>query len=578
MSTTAPMKLAALCCTYLRPGTLGQLIESFLRQDYPRDRRELVILDDAGQYENQEGDGWRLISVPRRFHSLGEKRNACAALASPDAEGFLVADDDDLYLPHWFSASAKALAQAEWSRPGLVLIEEDDRLKEHDTGGLYHGGWAFRRAAFYRVRGYGPHDNGEDQELAGRLVAAGVTEADPCKPAPPFYIYRVNNGSYHLSHMGDRGYQELARTAGQKETISVGWPRDYSAMPTVKRFAFAPHVSGKDGLIPVELIGPINAPGANGPTNGMFALQKALKKRIAEGLDWLSIKSLPVSKGALPWFWHWDDRRYAMWWDSEGLPFVQGPNMLFTHSGSPRIDAEECALLDAKNCRAMFCHSEWYRDLIAKHRGPTNASPIHLWPYPIDPWPGEPLPAEHDLLIYAKNGHRPGLLEHLAELYPRHVQIHYGQYRREQLYDAARKSRACAYLADDDHGPLALQEILLAGCPVVGVRTGAAFVQHGATGMLVDRLPPGRSCISSDADHAVLASFVSAIAAAMALDRAVVRDAATEAFATERVADRVIGLLANARAATVLPVQPYPAAIPEAARLLDTFHSTSCCG
>ena len=148
---------------------------------------------------------------------------------------------------------------------------------------------------------------------------------------------------------------------------------------------------------------------------------------------------------------------YAAWWDSEGLPFIQGPNMLFTNSASPRIDAEECALLDAANCRAMFCHSEWYVELIRKHRGPANESPIILWPYPIDPWPGEPLPDEYDLLIYAKNGHRPQLLEHLAEIFPRHIQIHYGSYRREELFEAARRSRACAYLADDDHGPLALQ-------------------------------------------------------------------------------------------------------------------------
>ena len=40
----------------------------------------------------------------------------------------------------------------------------------------------------------------------------------------------------------------------------------------------------------------------------------------------------------------------------------------------------------------MFCHTEWYRDLIAKHRGPANKSPIILWPYPIDPWPDGPLP------------------------------------------------------------------------------------------------------------------------------------------------------------------------------------------
>jgi hypothetical protein len=73
--------------------------------------------------------------------------------------------------------------------------------------------------------------------------------------------------------------------------------------------------------------------------------------------------------------------------------------MLFLNSATPRIDADECALLDAANCRAMFCHKPWYRNLIAKYHGPANKSPIIMWPYPIDPWPGEPLPDEYDLLI-----------------------------------------------------------------------------------------------------------------------------------------------------------------------------------
>ncbi|MDP1563431.1 MAG: hypothetical protein Q8M16_18780 [Pirellulaceae bacterium] len=147
----------------------------------------------------------------------------------------------------------------------------------------------------------------------------------------------------------------------------------------------------------------------------------------------------------------------------------------------------------------MFCQSEWYRDLIANYRGPANQSQIELWPYPIDPWPREPLPDEYDLLIYAKNGHRPGLLEHLAELYPNHIQFHYGQYKRADLIEAARRSRACAYLADDDHGPLALQEILLAGCPTVGVRTGAFFCKMESLGFgsrnchrVDERFPPNR--------------------------------------------------------------------------------------
>ena len=184
---------------------------------------------------------------------------------------------------------------------------------------------------------------------------------------------------------------------------------------------------------------------------------------------------------------------------------------------------------------------------VSNGEGPANASPIHLWPYPIDPWPGEPLPDEYDLLIYAKNGHRPGLLEHLVELFPRHVQIHYGQYRREQLYDAARKSRACAYLADDDHGPLALQEILLSGCPVVGVRTGAAFVRHGVTGLLVDRLPPGWRCIGCDQDKENLDEYLRSIYAATEFDRTAVRLASESIFSTMCVVDSVVASLESLR-------------------------------
>jgi len=464
--------------------------------------------------------------------------------------GLLVADDDDIYLPHWFRTQAQALAEADWSRPSLVLQPAGERLKEHDTGGLYHGGWAFRRTAFDQVRGYGPLNNGEDQDLAARLQAAGATQCDPGRFAPPFYIYRMHNSSYHLSHLPSGGYQQLAdHGQARARTMHVGWQRPYAELPVERRYVPAPHVTGRDGKLPVELIGPVTAAGRNGPTNGMYALQRALRGRMAEGLDWLTIKSLPASAGALPWFWNWEDRKYAAWWNAAGRPFVQGPNMLFIHSRSPRIDAEECALLDAAHCRAMFCHSPWYRDLISKHRGATNGSPIVLWPYPIDPWPGEPLPDEHDLLIYAKNGHRPGLLEHLAKLFPRHVQIHYGQYQREQLFAAARRSRACAYLADDDHGPLALQEILLAGCPTVGVTTGASLIRHGITGWHIPRLPPGLPQAQSEADRLALTEYLAAIDRVHAFDRRAVRSAAAEDFSTTRIVDTLLNSLDQLRTA-----------------------------
>lgn len=544
------MKLAALCCTYRRAHTLGHLIESYLRQDYPSELRELVILDDAGEYGDRQGDGWRIVSVPQRYGSLGEKRNACAALASQDVEGFLVADDDDLYLPHWFRTQAEALRRAEWSRPSRVLLEEGDRFRPHNTGGLYHGGWAYRRDAFYRVGGYGPYNNGEDQELARRLRAVGTSEFDPCTLATPFYIYRNENQSYHLSWMGSNGYAELAARKPLLQELEIGWPANYAAMPIVTTYYSGPTTQRNGDKMQVELLRSVDAPGRNGPTNGMYALQKALRARIAEGLDWLTIKPFPASEGALPWFWHWDDRAYANWWNQTGAPFVQGPNMLFLYSGTPRIDANECGLLDAANCRAMFCHTEWYRELIARHRGASNQSPIMLWPYPIDPWPGEPLPDEYDLLIYGKNGNRPQLLEYLAEVYPRHIQIHYGKYQRQVLFEAARRSKACAYLADDDHGPLALQEILLAGCPAVGVRTGASFVENGVTGVTVTKLPPGRSHVRNPDDEAALETYLRAIRLAHEIDRRAVRAHATDLFDPTRIVSTIIAALDACRSQT----------------------------
>ena len=187
----------------------------------------------------------------------------------------------------------------------------------------------------------------------------------------------------------------------------------------------------------------------------------------------------------------------------------------------------------------MFCHSQWYRDLIAKHRGPDNKSEIVMWPYPIDPWPGEPLPEKYDLLIYAKNGNRPQLLEHLAELYPRHIQIHYGQYKREELFEAARRSRVCAYLADDDHGPLALQEILLAGCPVVGVRTGVPFIKSGVTGFFVDLLPPGLNSVETDLQREQLSIYVELLEKSMSFRRSNIRTLAASTFSADAIVTAV---------------------------------------
>jgi len=219
------VKIAAVCCTYLRPVQLGRMIRCFELQDYPD--AELVVLDDAGQYDGRRGDRWRLFSSRRRWPTLGEKRNAAAALVADDVEALAVWDDDDLYLPWALRASVAALEIAPWSRPSLVLHpRRDGSLRQHATGGLFHGGWAYRREVFQRVGGYPAINNGEDQGLARRLKRAEVESADPIQLGmQPFYVYRWGNGSgWHLSGMGRDGYRRLGNLQGEKTSLVIDDP------------------------------------------------------------------------------------------------------------------------------------------------------------------------------------------------------------------------------------------------------------------------------------------------------------------------------------------------------------------
>jgi hypothetical protein len=52
--------------TYDRPSLVRSSIACFLAQDHPPEQRRLLILDDAGQIEPQDGDGWTVWSTPVR--------------------------------------------------------------------------------------------------------------------------------------------------------------------------------------------------------------------------------------------------------------------------------------------------------------------------------------------------------------------------------------------------------------------------------------------------------------------------------------------------------------------------------
>ncbi|MBW3542986.1 MAG: glycosyltransferase family 2 protein [Planctomycetes bacterium] len=195
--------VSCLCLTYGRPQVLEEAVQSFLLQDYSGPKELVVLNDFAEQTLVFDHPQVRVVNVPARFNSVGEKRNACAALASYDL--LCVWDDDDLYLPHRLSFSVRMLDEARgFFKPSKAFVLSHGRLSG-PTGNLFHSGSCFTRELFNRAHGYPHIGSGQDLELElafERLIGPGKNY-DAIRPHDIYYIYRWGGtGSYHLSGFG----------------------------------------------------------------------------------------------------------------------------------------------------------------------------------------------------------------------------------------------------------------------------------------------------------------------------------------------------------------------------------------
>lgn len=280
----------------------------------------------------------------------------------------------------------------------------------------------------------------------------------------------------------------------------------------------------------VRLIREMTEPTGSGPGNGMYALQRALR---AVQPDWLHIGG-DLQPGELPWYWCWHDANDACMWAAQGRPFVMGPNIFFCSANHPGRELHEQVLLSAISCQLIFTESDWYADLINKHlKAPV---PVELWPYPIDPMPPaqtDPAVCDIDLLVYAKSGVTLQTMAAIGRMWKNSRLVVYGMYEREEMLDLARRSRVCLYLSESDRGPLALAEILLCGCPAVGVPQGAPWIRSGHNGAIVP----------SFCGQALAEAYVQCLQ----LDRGLVAAEAASRFDPRRVAGMVMRYLEAVR-------------------------------
>lgn len=234
MTTIVP-KISVCCCTFNRPDWLGELIHSYLIQTYPAEQRELIILDDGGQYGDLRGDGWQIVSFPRRFASLGEKRNACVSLAHPRSEIIVVADDDEIYLPHWLECHANAFERgAAWSFASSIFWSEENRIvrKWHyeNESWIMHSAHAYLKTLFWEVQGY-PHIAWtEDHYFFEKLRGRNIRHENALNGVEmPYMICRRNLGQEHVhtTMMNLEQYQTVFSMPLPKASLEIGWKKDY---------------------------------------------------------------------------------------------------------------------------------------------------------------------------------------------------------------------------------------------------------------------------------------------------------------------------------------------------------------
>ncbi|HEV3455717.1 MAG TPA: glycosyltransferase [Thermoanaerobaculia bacterium] len=215
--------VSCFCLTYARPGLLEEAIYSFLQQDYAGTKEMIVLNDYADQTLVFDHPEVRVINVPRRFRTLGEKLNAAVALASHDL--LFAWDDDDVYLPRRLSFSvANFEPQKGFFKSDMAWFWNDHELSG-PLRSLLHAGSCWSRQLFDAVRGYAPEGCNCDQLFEQQLAARFPGSTAPCDVALEdiYYIYRWSGtGSYHLSVISraqstqNIGYAEVASFVRQQ--------------------------------------------------------------------------------------------------------------------------------------------------------------------------------------------------------------------------------------------------------------------------------------------------------------------------------------------------------------------------
>jgi glycosyltransferase involved in cell wall biosynthesis len=236
--------ISCKCTTYGRTDLLVESLYSFLTQDYPKDKCELVIVNDYPKQKlHYNHPQVRIYNLDTTFPILGNKEN----FAIERCKGPLIAvwDDDDVALPHHLSNIAKY-----WRKDTNIIHWETgvfyNEPKITAIRGVGNSGIVYSKDAWERI-GRSPIENaGGDMTLVRKLHALGGKLDVKMRDEDAAWFYMWGGRGYHQSGMGtDDGsrpdivqrhseFIEKQRIAGNIPTgdiyLEPKWNHDYKQM------------------------------------------------------------------------------------------------------------------------------------------------------------------------------------------------------------------------------------------------------------------------------------------------------------------------------------------------------------
>jgi glycosyltransferase involved in cell wall biosynthesis len=236
--------ISCKCITYGRVATLEESIESFLKQDYPADKCELIIVND---YPLQtlifEHPRIKIVNLSETFITIGEKENYATELCQGDI--ICQWDDDDVALPNHLKNVAKYMTEE------VNILHWETGVLCHVTG-IENVGWignsgiVFRKSAWKAIGGHPLENAGYDMTFIERLHIHGgrLFAKPPREEASWFYMW--GGRGYHMSGQGHdkpgklnaiqrhSAHIETERVMGRIPTGNVHlipyWEKDYIKM------------------------------------------------------------------------------------------------------------------------------------------------------------------------------------------------------------------------------------------------------------------------------------------------------------------------------------------------------------